>query len=70
MYSALGPSVGGLFTIALPELLRIASGTNFIGAANTIYGALLVLFIVFMPRGVVGFVERRMPQRKMMAKSA
>ncbi len=49
MYSALGPTVGGLFTIALPEILRIWFGTNFVGAANTIYGALLVVFIVFNP---------------------
>jgi len=64
MYSALGPSVGGLFTIALPEALRIAFGTNFVGAANTIYGALLVLFIVFMPRGIVGFLESRFARRR------
>ena len=63
MYSALGPTVGGLFTIALPEILRIWFGTNFVGAANTIYGALLVVFIVFMPRGIVGLVERRLPRQ-------
>lgn len=62
MYSALGPTVGGLFTIALPEILRIWFGTNFVGAANTIYGALLVVFIVFMPRGIVGLIERRRPR--------
>jgi branched-chain amino acid transport system permease protein len=71
MYSALGPSVGGLFTIALPEALRTTFGTNFVGAANTIYGALLVLFIVFMPRGVVGFVEDRLfRRRKVVARAA
>jgi len=64
MYSALGPTVGGLFTIALPEILRIWFGTNFVGAANTIYGALLVVFIVFMPRGIVGLIERRMPRQR------
>jgi len=63
MYSALGPTVGGLFTIALPEILRIWFGTNFVGAANTIYGALLVVFIVFMPRGIGGLVERRLPRQ-------
>jgi branched-chain amino acid transport system permease protein len=60
MYSALGPTVGGLFTIALPEILRISIGTNFVGAANTIYGALLVIFIIFMPRGIVGLIESRL----------
>jgi branched-chain amino acid transport system permease protein len=63
MYSALGPTAGGLFTIALPEILRIWLGTNFVGAANTIYGALLVVFIVLMPRGMVGLIEARLPRR-------
>jgi hypothetical protein len=59
-YSAFGPTAGGLFTIALPEILRISMGTNFVGAANTIYGALLVIFIIFMPRGVIGLIESRL----------
>lgn len=57
MYSLLGPTIGALFTIVLAEGLRVAFGTHFIGAANTIYGVLLVLFIIFMPRGIVGLVE-------------
>jgi branched-chain amino acid transport system permease protein len=35
-------------------------GTNFVGAANTIYGALLVIFIIFMPRGIIGWFESRL----------
>jgi branched-chain amino acid transport system permease protein len=58
MYTALGPTVGALFTITLTEGLRILFGTNFIGAANTIYGVLLVLFTIFMPEGIVGRVVR------------
>jgi len=57
MYSSLGPTVGAFLTIALNEGLRVLFGTNFIGAANTIYGALLVIFIIFMPRGVVGLAQ-------------
>jgi len=57
MYSLLGPTVGSLFTISLTEGLRVWFGTNLIGAANTIYGILLVLFIIFMPRGIVGLFE-------------
>jgi branched-chain amino acid transport system permease protein len=56
-YTALGPTVGALLTISLNEGLRVAFGTNFIGAANTIYGVLLILFIIFMPRGIVGMLE-------------
>ena len=58
MYAMLGPTVGALLTILLNESLRIAFGTNFIGAANTIYGILLILCIIFMPRGIVGVLER------------
>jgi branched-chain amino acid transport system permease protein len=57
MYSMLGPTVGALLTIALTEGLRVWFGTNFIGAANTIYGILLILFIIFMPRGILGLIE-------------
>jgi branched-chain amino acid transport system permease protein len=57
MYGVLGPTIGSLLTLSLTEGLRIAFGTNFIGAANTIYGILLILFIIFMPRGIVGVVQ-------------
>lgn len=57
MHTLLGPTVGALFTIVLNEALRIFFGTQFIGAANTIYGILLILFIIFMPQGIVGLVE-------------
>jgi len=57
MHALLGPTVGALFTIVLNEALRILFGTQFIGAANTIYGILLILFIIFMPQGIVGVIE-------------
>ena len=69
MYSALGPTVGALLTLSLTEGLRYLFGTSFIGAANTIYGILLILFIIFMPRGILGVVEgwlRRRPQAQPM----
>jgi branched-chain amino acid transport system permease protein len=58
MYAMLGPTVGSLLTISLNEGLRVAFATNFIGAANTIYGVLLILCIIFMPRGIMGLLER------------
>jgi branched-chain amino acid transport system permease protein len=65
MYAMLGPTVGALLTIALNEGLRVSFGTNFIGAANTIYGILLVLFIIFMPRGIMGLIATlRAPRRR------
>jgi branched-chain amino acid transport system permease protein len=63
MYSLLGPTVGAVLTLTLGEGLRVFFGTNFVGAANTIYGILLVLFIIYMPRGIVGLLEER-PRRR------
>jgi branched-chain amino acid transport system permease protein len=56
MYGLAGPTIGALLTISLNEGLRVGFGTSFIGAANTIYGVLLILCIIFMPRGIVGMV--------------
>jgi len=57
VYSMFGPSVGALLTLALTEGLRVWFGTEFIGGANTLYGILLVLCIIFMPQGVVGALQ-------------
>jgi branched-chain amino acid transport system permease protein len=46
----------------------VAFATNFIGAANTIYGVLLILCIIFMPRGILGVLERM--QRRRVGKGA
>jgi branched-chain amino acid transport system permease protein len=58
MYSLLGPTVGTALTIALSESLRVAFGLKFIGMAETIYGLLLVLFIIFLPAGIYGSLAR------------
>jgi branched-chain amino acid transport system permease protein len=63
MYAVLGPTAGALVTISLNEGLRVGFGTHFIGAANTIYGILLILCIIFMPRGIVGMLQKmKMPR--------
>jgi branched-chain amino acid transport system permease protein len=54
MFVMLGPTVGAIFTIMLAELLRVAVGVKMVGLDNTIYGALLVLFIIFLPNGILG----------------
>jgi branched-chain amino acid transport system permease protein len=57
MYSMLGPTVGTALTIALAEYLRVLFGLKFIGMAETIYGLLLILFIIFLPAGIYGTVR-------------
>ena len=59
MYSMLGPTIGAFITIALEEILRVLFGTAFIGGAPLVYGVLLVLFILFLPRGIVGWFDRK-----------
>jgi branched-chain amino acid transport system permease protein len=70
VYSMLGPSVGALLTLALTEGLRVWFGTDFIGAANTIYGILLVLCVIFLPQGVVGALQGLTPKRAPQGKAA
>jgi branched-chain amino acid transport system permease protein len=53
-----GPTIGAFLTIALSEGLRVAFGTTWIGIANTIYGILLILFIIYMPRGLAGLIGK------------
>ena len=73
MYSLLGATVGTALTIALSEYLRIVLGLKFIGMAETIYGLLLILFIIFLPAGIYGSLAslvRRVRRGTMVAGSA
>lgn len=56
MFTALGPTVGSALTLALTEFLRVFFGTQLIGAANTLYGLLLMIFVIFMPQGIWGTI--------------
>ena len=65
IYNSLGPTIGAVITLLLAEGLRIGIGTdevcltenfclNAAGVPLLLYGAMLVFFIIFLPRGVVG----------------
>ena len=54
IYAGLGPTVGAVITLVLAEVLRIALGTRAVGWDNLIYGVLLVLFIIYLPHGILG----------------
>ena len=65
IYNSLGPTIGALVTLLLAEVLRIWIGTasvclsddvcfNAAGVPLVVYGAMLILFIIFLPRGIVG----------------
>jgi branched-chain amino acid transport system permease protein len=54
VYVSLGPTVGAVITILLAESLRISFGTRAVGWDNLVYGILLVVFIIFLPKGILG----------------
>ena len=54
IYVALGPTVGAIITILLAEALRIGFGTKAVGWDNLVYGVLLVVFIIVLPKGILG----------------
>ena len=54
MYVRLGPTVGAAFTLLLAEGLRLGFGNQFHALDSTVYGLMLVLFIIYMPKGILG----------------
>jgi branched-chain amino acid transport system permease protein len=54
MLVMLGPTVGAAFTLLLAEGLRLAFGNRYPALDTTIYGLILVLFIIYMPKGILG----------------
>jgi branched-chain amino acid transport system permease protein len=65
LYVSLGPTIGAIITIVLAEVLRIGFGTGAVGWDNLVYGVLLVVFIIFLPEGILGSIlEKLKPQPK------
>ncbi|WP_246669254.1 MULTISPECIES: branched-chain amino acid ABC transporter permease [unclassified Bradyrhizobium] len=60
LYVSLGPTVGAVITIMLAEILRIGFGTKAVGWDNLVYGVLLVTFIIFLPKGILGSIMARL----------
>ena len=59
MFVQFGPTVGAVFTLMLAETLRVMIGNNYPGADTTIYGLMLILFIIYMPKGILGAILAR-----------
>jgi branched-chain amino acid transport system permease protein len=65
LYVSFGPTVGAVITILLAEGLRISFGANAVGWDNLVYGLLLVLFIIFLPKGILGSVVDKLKAQRM-----
>jgi branched-chain amino acid transport system permease protein len=53
-----GPAVGALVFTFVPELLRMASAYRML-----VYGIVLLLFVMFLPRGITHYASRLLPRR-------
>jgi branched-chain amino acid transport system permease protein len=78
MWVMLGPTVGAVFTQVLSEGLRVTIqgsttlqsvfGQGALALDTMIYGLLLILFIIYMPKGILGtLLERREKKRDRVA---
>ena len=64
MWVMLGPTVGAVFTQVLSEVLRVGIqssaglqkifGSAALALDTLVYGLLLILFIIYMPKGILG----------------
>ena len=52
-----GPLVGAIILVPAAEFARAELGTTFQGAHLLLYGAILVLTMLFMPNGIVGLAK-------------
>lgn len=74
MYVMLGPTFGAFFTQMLAEVLRVAIqgsstlksvfGSGALALDMAIYGLLLILFIIYMPKGILGTAIEWWEKRK------
>ena len=55
---------GAVFLLLLSESLRVLIGNQVLGVDITIYGLLLVLFIIYMPKGILGAALEGMGKKK------
>jgi branched-chain amino acid transport system permease protein len=72
-----GPLVGALVLVPIAELARAKLGGSFGGAHLLLYGTVMVLVMLFMPKGIIGLAQnvrsrlmRRQPDSASSAKEA
>ncbi|MGS0756018.1 branched-chain amino acid ABC transporter permease [Roseateles sp. GG27B] len=63
MSVVLGPTFGAMLLLAMSEGLRLAFGADAAGIDRLLYGALLVIFIIHLPRGVLGETLHRLVRK-------
>ncbi len=52
-----GPTLGAIALVPIAELTRAQFGSTFAGAPLLLYGLVLMLVMLFMPRGIMGLIN-------------
>ena len=53
-----GPAVGALVLVPIAELARSWLGGSFAGAHLLLYGTVMVIVMLFMPKGIMGLIQK------------
>ena len=56
--SVFGPLLGAVFLVPITEFARGALGAEAIGLHGFVYGAVLVMVVIFIPNGLMGLIGR------------
>ena len=62
--TAIGPVLGSFLITPLSELLRSYFGSAAAGLHLAIYGAVLIVVMLYFPTGLAGAVAARLPGRR------
>lgn len=63
MFDILGPFIGTAIMVSLEEYIRISLGSKFTGVSEIIFGLVLLVMIIFMPRGIFGSIKEAFTRR-------
>ncbi|MCD6243152.1 branched-chain amino acid ABC transporter permease [Candidatus Bathyarchaeota archaeon] len=58
MYDIIGPTVGAVVLMPISEMLRVHLGGTYAGLHLLIYGVLLIVVLLFMPKGLTGIIKK------------
>jgi branched-chain amino acid transport system permease protein len=68
-FNLFGPLAGSAIMVSLEEYFRISFDTGFLGVSEIIFGAVLLVMIIFLPKGIVGSVSEWLNKRFGVARS-
>jgi branched-chain amino acid transport system permease protein len=57
MYAWYGAALGAVIAVGLSEALRVYLGSRLAGLSEVVYGLVVILLIVFSPRGLSGWLR-------------